>query len=233
VTQLAFNSWQAVHDEVLRRIHARVWPPGTRLPNEAELAQTFGCARVTVNRALQALAEAGIVERRRKAGTHVALHPIRKATLSIPILRHEIEATGRPYGYRLLEQGMSPAPRAIADRLRLRPDARPMHLRALHLAGDAPYAFEDRWINTATVPTILQADLTRENANEWLLAHAPFTDGEVSLGAANATTLMAQALGCAADAALFEVERVTWDGPRAITFVSLTFAPGYRMRTVF
>ena len=44
--------WQAIRDEVKRRIHARDWKPGEPIPNEAELAEEFGCARATVNRAL-------------------------------------------------------------------------------------------------------------------------------------------------------------------------------------
>ena len=45
------------------------------IPGEEALAREFGCARATVNRALRDLAEAGVLERRRKAGTRVALQP--------------------------------------------------------------------------------------------------------------------------------------------------------------
>ena len=86
-----FNSWQSVQAEVLRRINAREWKPGDFIPNEAELAIEFGCARATVNRALRALAESGLLDRRRKAGTRVSLNPVRKATLDIPVIRYEIE----------------------------------------------------------------------------------------------------------------------------------------------
>ncbi|MEP5090001.1 MAG: winged helix-turn-helix domain-containing protein, partial [Paracoccaceae bacterium] len=82
---MEINSWHAVQEEVLRRIKNRSWKPGELIPNEADLAIEFGCARATVNRALRALAETGILDRRRKAGTRVALHPVRKVTLEIPI----------------------------------------------------------------------------------------------------------------------------------------------------
>lgn len=32
---------------MLRRIRARDWPPGSVIPNEADLAVEFGCARAT------------------------------------------------------------------------------------------------------------------------------------------------------------------------------------------
>ena len=73
MTAPVLTSWQAVADEVLARIRRRDWAPGDLIPNEVDLAGEMGCARTTVNRALRHLAEAGYLERRRKAGTRVAL----------------------------------------------------------------------------------------------------------------------------------------------------------------
>ena len=47
--------------EVERRIYTREWQPGQSIPNEADLAVEFRCARVTVNRALRTLADAGLL----------------------------------------------------------------------------------------------------------------------------------------------------------------------------
>ena len=68
-------TWQAVQDIVLERIQNGIWPEGELIPTECDLAAELGCARATVNRAMQALAENGVVERRRKVGTRVAIHP--------------------------------------------------------------------------------------------------------------------------------------------------------------
>ena len=103
------TNWRNVMAEVERRIYTREWQPGQSIPNEADLAIELGCARVTVNRALRTLAEIGLLDRRRKAGTRVALHPVSKATLSIPLIRNEIEASGKSYGYHLLSQKAEPA----------------------------------------------------------------------------------------------------------------------------
>ena len=222
------TGWRAVRREVLRRINARVWRPGEMIPNEAELAREFGCARATVNRALRALAESGTLERRRRAGTRVALNPVLRATLAIPITRLEIEETGARYGYRLLERGHAPP----AGRLGPDGPGEALHVRALHLAGARPCLLEDRWINTAVVPGILSADLARENANEWLVRNAPFTGGESTLSAVNASAGEAALLDTAPGAALFVVERTTRDGAAVITMVRLVHAPGYSMHTV-
>ena len=72
---VGIGGWEDIRAEVLRRIRVRDWPPGAMIPTEEELATEFGVARATVNRALRELAVAGVLERRRKAGTRVAALP--------------------------------------------------------------------------------------------------------------------------------------------------------------
>jgi GntR family histidine utilization transcriptional repressor len=211
------TGWQDIEAEVLRRIRERHWPPGSTIPHEADLAREFGVARATVNRALRALAEAGWLDRRRRAGTRVVAHPVRKAVLSIPILKAEIEATGRAYGYRLLR-------REVRDGM--------LGVAALHLADGLPHVHEDRRVNLAVVPGVADVDLGVESANAWLVANAPFSHGDFALGAENAGPAMAALMGVETGTALLVVERTTWDGPRWITEVRLTYGAGHRIMTV-
>lgn len=58
--------------ELLRgRISAGIYPPGTKLPTEAELGEEFRVGRTLISRTLAALKVEGIVESRRRAGTYV------------------------------------------------------------------------------------------------------------------------------------------------------------------
>lgn len=224
-------SWQGVQEEVLRRINARIWKPGDPIPNEVDLAAEFGCARATVNRALRELAETGLLERRRKAGTRVALHPVRKAILDIPIIRLEIEGRGHAYGYRLLRTARRPASAAGGAALGMRPGQPTLRIEALHLADGRPFVHEDRWVNLAAVPQIATADLSAISANEWLVRHAPFTRGDFGFEAANADRRIAGLLDTHESAALLIATRTTWNGDQTVTTVRLSFAPGYRMHT--
>ena len=88
----------------MRRISNRRWQPGDLIPGEVELAEEFGCARATVNRALRELAEDGLLDRKRKAGTRVALNPVRKATVEIPVIRQDVEARGKAYSFDVLDR---------------------------------------------------------------------------------------------------------------------------------
>lgn len=227
-----FRSWQAIQDEVLRRIHARDWPPGTVIPNEADLAVEFGCARATVNRALRALAEAGILERRRKAGSRVAPLPVSRATLDIPVIRQEITARGQEHGYRLMARSVMRPSEPIAVRLGLDATTEALRVRALHLADAAPFVIEDRWINLATAPAAAAHGFETLSANEWLIANIPYTHGEIRFSAASATTDEADMLETRSGAPVFVVERLTWDQGRTITLARLCYAPGYGISTM-
>lgn len=225
------NSWKLIRDEVVRRINTRVWQPGDFIPGEAELAEQFGCARTTVHRALRELAQAGLVTRRRKAGTRVSLNPVRKATLYIPVTRFEVERSGSVYRHALLERRKKKPPPSLRSQLGLPEDRKMLFMRALHFADDRPFIYEERWISIDTVPEIETADCETISANEWLVLNAPFTHGDLAFFAANATRREAELLATSEGAAVFIAERTTWNGRHPITSVRMVYAPGYRMQT--
>ena len=217
--------------EVERRIYTREWQPGQSIPNEADLAIELGCARVTVNRALRTLAEVGLLDRRRKAGTRVALHRISKATLSIPLIRDEIEASGKSYGYHLLSQRTKAAPYSVVQKFALAGQANLLHVVALHEADGKPYVLENRWINEKIMPHSKDISFAELSANEWLLQNTPFTHGDIDFSAKNASHREATLLGTKPNTALFVISRTTWDHKKAVTMVELVFHAGHRKRT--
>jgi GntR family histidine utilization transcriptional repressor len=232
VTAPARNSWQAVRDAVRARIAARDWRPGDLIPHEADLARDFGCARATVNRALQELAAEGLIERRRKAGTRVAVNPVRRARFDIPVIRDEIEQGGRAFRHAILSRAMALPPPDVAVRMGAGVDRPLLHLGTLYLADGAPYVLEDRWINPEAVPAVMAESFASISPNEWLVREVPFEGGDLAFSAMAAGAGEAAALGCAAGTALFVIDRTTRSGGRAITSVRLVFHPGYRMHTI-
>ena len=225
------QSWQDIHKEALRRIHSREWAPDTLIPNEADLAEEFGCSRATVNRALRALAEAGWLDRRRKAGTRVARAPQRRAQLAIPLLREEIEARGQRFAHRILSRSRSKMPSPLRAALGLSDDAPVERVQTLYLADGHPFALEDRWVHLPAAPGFETADLEKTSPNEWLVQHAPFSHGTLDYSAAPAGDFEAEQLGCANGTALLCMQRSTFGpGERAATLVTTHFAPNHRVR---
>ena len=224
-------TFRDVKADILAKITGGIWQPGSLIPNELELADTYGCARATVNRAMRELADEGLIERRRKAGTRVRMAPVRQARFDIPVVRNEIEERGAQYRYFLVSREIVAAPDWLRARLKLNSGDEVLHLVCMHYADSVPYQHEDRWINLAALPQAREADFSAVGPNEWLIAAIPFSDAEISFSATLADAVMADYLGCTDGAPLFTVERSTWWQSSANTYVRLSFPPGHRMTT--
>lgn len=226
-------SYHDVKAKVLESIKDNTWAPGTIMPGEIELAQMFGCARATVNRAMRELAEEGILERKRKAGTLVKLSPTPRAKLEIPMIREEIEKTGGTYRYALVTRTQETAPNWLRAKLALSKSGEVLHLRCMHYRDNKPYQFEDRWINLDLVPKAADIDFEDTGPNEWLLREISFTNAEITFSATSANSDVSQFLDCNFGDPLFASERMTWLDNTAVTFARLVFTPGYQMTTQF
>jgi GntR family transcriptional regulator, histidine utilization repressor len=221
--------FREIKQQVFKRIRAGEWGPGTLLPGEVELAVEFGCARATVNRAMQELSDDGIIERRRKGGSRVKQSPARQVTFEIPLVRVEIESLEAKYDYKLISDSRVAAPRNLQARLGLSAKAQVRHIKCLHLADGKPYQFEDRWINLVIVPRAKNADFATISPNEWLVQEVPYTNAEVRFSATSANTVIARHLRTEIGSSIFTAERTTWLAGKPVTNVRLYFAVGYQM----
>lgn len=222
-------SYRDIKAAVIRRIRTGRWPPGSQIPGEVELAVDFGCARATVNRALRELAEDGLLDRRRKAGTRVAAARRRTARFEIPRVQAEVEAAGKAYGYCLLHREVAAPPTQLMADPGL--SGRCLHVVSLHTADGAPFQYEDRWVDLQVVPAIEGADLESTSANAWLVAHVPFSDAEMTFGAATADADAARYLELPAGTPVFEAVRITRLDGRPVTHARMVHGPDYRLHT--
>lgn len=223
------QSWKEVRDRIHEWVLSGRYAPGDKLPRDADIALELACARSTVQRAMQDLADTAIVERRRKGGTRVRPDPVVRATLDIPITRREVEDRGGQYGYQLIRQTMEPPPRAVQAAMGLIAPRELLRVEALHLSDGRPYVFEDRWICTRTAPGILDIDLSRDSANEWLVRNKPYSRFDVKIFAVNADTRIAELMATSPGDALLAIERTTWIDDAPITSVRAITAPGYQL----
>lgn len=224
--------WEEIRAEVLRRIRARDWPPGGLIPGEEALAEEFGVARATVNRAMRDLAEAGVIERKKRAGTRVAELPVRRARLDIPVIRLDVLARGQTYAFDLLADRLVAAPVPLTARLGLPEGTRMRYLETLHLAGGRPYVLESRWLNPAALPTP-SPDFATISANEWLVTHISLVSGDIAFTAEPAGSREAEVMGVATGTALLVAERTTHGTSGPVTLVRLAHAPGHRLQMTF
>ena len=224
-------TWQDVRDLARRRLTDRTWRPGDRIPDEAALAAELGCSRSTVSRGLRSLADDGLLERRRKGGTRVSERRDRRARLSVPLIRHEVESLGARHDHALLLRERAQAPPGVREVFDATARRRLLHLETLHTADGRPFALEIRWVDPRAVPELVEADLVTTSVNEWLVEHVPLSRGTIRFSAEGADARVARTLRVEPGAALFVVERATWLETVAITWVRIVYGPGHGVET--
>jgi GntR family histidine utilization transcriptional repressor len=207
------------------------WPTGHKLPSELELAEQFGCARMTMGRAIGALVEAGLLVRRRRAGTFVATPRVEETVLEIHDIAAEVRASGRQYAFERRARRVRPATASDAARLDVGAGAPVLLIHGVHRANGAPIAMEERLINLAATPQARTQAFLETPPGSWLLQEAPWTEAEHQIDAVNADEETAGLLVLAPASACLRMERRTWRGAVSVTWVRLTF-PGDQHRLV-
>jgi GntR family transcriptional regulator, histidine utilization repressor len=217
--------YKQIRLDIERRILTGEWPPGYRIPFEHELMERYGCARMTVNKALSELVQADLIERRRRAGTFVRRPQFLSAVLTVPDIRAEIGALGRSYGYQLIQCSRRTATAADRVRLGVRKAGKVVAIACRHSADGVPFAIENRLIDLDAVPEAATADFASDPPGSWLLHHVPWTEAEHSISAIVADKETAAALHVTKGAACLVIDRRTWRLERTVTAVRMLY-PG-------
>ena len=213
---------ERIRAEIEGRILSGALAPGDRIPTEHALMADHGCSRMTVNKALSALAAAGLVERRKRAGSFVAHPRLHAMILDVPDLPQEVLARGQAYEYRLLTRKVTRA-KPVQDKLFDVGPGRVLEIAGIHLADGRPLAVEHRQVNLASVPAIEDAVFDSAPPGTWLLRHIPWTEVETRISAPAADSRTAALLRVKPDVPLLQIERRTWRGEDPITAVRQAF----------
>lgn len=204
----------SLRDEILAGTRAA----GSMLPTEHKLAERYGVSRITARRALDELAEHGLVERRRKTGTRVIYR-----CASPPIeanLEHAVEtllAFGRDTQVQVVSVEQIVADAEVAHALRLAPgDAavRAVRLRLLdgeplgevvsHVPASVAGGRIDRAALEAKPILAVISDLGHRISGGWQ-----------TISAHSADPALATALAIEPRAAVLRIERVVTAGDDA------------------
>jgi GntR family histidine utilization transcriptional repressor len=204
---------------------------GKRLPSEDTFTTIFSTSRMTVNRALQMLADEGLITRHRRNGTFVAAQIAEHAVMELRDIADEVSDLGSVYTYQLLNRSEITTDKTLANRLGIKTGKSVLYLQCLHLSDAIPFVIEDRYINTNSVPEASNEAFEKTPPSRWLLANVPWTRAEHAITATNATEQIANLLDISPTDACLCIERTTWLSERPVTYVRLTY-PGDRHRVI-
>lgn len=141
------------------RVLAGEWPPGSALPAEQTLAAEHGVALGTLRRALELLADQGLIERIHGRGTFV-----RSGMTGATMMRFFRfgEGTGEVPTSRIVSRQLLVAPAEVARRLGLAPGDSALRLQRVRSFAGQPCVYEEIWL-----PLALFAGLADGDTSAW------------------------------------------------------------------
>jgi GntR family transcriptional regulator len=126
-------------NRIREMIHAHKLMPGSRLPNELELAEAMGVSRGTMRTALNILQEEGMIWRRQGIGSFISEQPILENRLDINSgVTQLIESMGLTPGSKLLDLKLVAADETQATQLNIPLGSSLVFIRRIRTASDRP-----------------------------------------------------------------------------------------------
>ncbi len=202
---------------------------GDSLPGEQRLAESFGVSRVTVRRALDALAGTGLIDRRAGSGTTVRDSGVtdRPVAMNLATLMPQLVEMGQSTSARLLSFSYGPAPEFVGRAMDLTTDEDVQIAIRVRSADGTPFSH---------LTTYVPAGIARNYSEDDLASHPLFTllersgveiaHAHQSVSATLAGPDVAEALQVAVGTALLSLKRVVRDvNGKGVEYLSALYRP--------
>jgi len=219
--------YERIKAHVLAQVQNGRWKEGDMIPAEERLADLFGVARMTVNRAIRELTAEGVLSRRQGAGTFVAQHKYQATLVQIQSIADEVRARGHRYSSALHALESLAATKALADSFAVRAKHRLYHSVIVHFDNDVPIQLEDRWTNSTIAPDYMTQDFSTLTPNEYLMQVAPLQGVKYSIEALRASAFIADKLHVALDEPCLVLQRKTFSFDQVASIATMWY-PGSR-----
>ncbi len=137
---------QPLADHIARALKSEIrdggYPPGARLPTEADLCRRFGVSRATVRSAVKELDVLGLVRTQHGVGTFVRSRPaVRDGLERMGSITESIRASGKVPGHSYARRTLRPVLPDEAERMDLPADSDVLELRRRITADRAVVAY--------------------------------------------------------------------------------------------
>jgi len=204
-----------------------IYAPGTALPTEEALVESFGVSRVTVRRALADLELEGVVQRRHGRGTFVREDLATAANMASLSFVDELRHTAQQTEVRVVTLESLVPPPAVRAFLQVPHDETVVRAVRVRMAGKVPLMITEAWVPGDLGRAITAAALKRSPMYE-VLNRLGVRFGRVlqEISAESADPNRAALLQCELSTALIRMSRIMHDDAgRPVMYVTAHLTP--------
>jgi GntR family transcriptional regulator len=221
---------------IVSSIKEGVYREGMKIPSEVALAKKLGISRMTVNKALTSLARRGFSTRSPGRGSIVTPRKLHQGFFKITSFNRTMSETGMTPETRVLETGIIPAGKAVAEALSIDEGSPVVLVRRLRIADGVPLMLETRYLNHTYCHPILDENLSIGSIHDILINkfNLPLTRVRQSLEARKASKKEAALLEIREKDCCFFMVRTTFTDDIPISWVQYLYrSDRYRFAAEF
>lgn len=155
------QKYKEIEQYILNLIAEQNLKPGNKIPTEIELCKQSGYSRMTINKALNHLADEGHIVRTRGKGSFVASPSVYKQVQQFRSFTDDMQSIGLKAGSKLLSYSVIQAKEnpTVQQMLQLEDDDLVHDFVRLRTGNDTPIALSHTWISEKLIPVIPPAQL--------------------------------------------------------------------------
>ena len=219
--------YASIKKYVLENISRGEFRPGDRVDSEAELIKKFGVSRMTANRALRELQDAGVLVRLPGVGSFVADPSAKSHIIEIRNIAEEIRARGHVHSALVVLNAVEKASQTTAPLLGVAVGTPIFHSLIVHNESGVPIQLEERYVLADAAPGYDHADFTRITPNEYLMRVAPLERADHVVRAVAPDKVALELLAIPQSEPCLLLIRRTWSSSQLVSYARLTH-PGSR-----
>ncbi|MET7398541.1 GntR family transcriptional regulator [Dactylosporangium sp. NPDC005572] len=157
-----------VEEDLRRRIEAREWVPGERIPGEEHLGEAYGVSRITMRQAIGRLVSRGLLVRERGRGTFVRDTALVAGARHVTSFTSELAQLGLVASAKVLDASLVPADEPNALALSIMEGEPMVRIHRLRSADGKPIGLQTSYLPAARFPGLLEVDLGDSSLYELL-----------------------------------------------------------------
>lgn len=226
-----------IYHQIARVLRSRIfhglYPRGSAIPSENELAAEFGVARLTVRQAIQELRREGALVSRRGSGTYVPddlelVQPVRFRGYLEDFILQSLTLKTKVGSIRTVD-----APARVQEVYGLRPHAKVVRFERTRFDGEKPVQYSVNYLLPTIARSLPLTMLSTGSLSEMLAEKlgVETTSAKQSFTAVAANVDSARALKVDRGAPLLLVETIGYSGTRAVNFTHVHYRPEHTFFT--
>ena len=216
-----------VKRHILENIRSGKWGTSTRVPSENDIVRSFGVSRMTANRALRELRDAGVLVRVAGVGSFVADQHAHAHPLKIRSIADEIRERGHAHRAEIISLERIRAAAELADDFGIASRSELYSSVIVHFENERPIQLEERYVLPKLAPDYLTVDFSRTTPYDYLIRVAPLQEAEHLLRAVMPDERTRVLLTMALNEPCLLMIRRTWTAG-AIASLARLYYPGSR-----